>query len=155
MSRILPDLIDALMTFEFTDRPENVVDGPPQNLVSGDYLLIGVDSQDAVTGPRPAGQSSATWAGPNLDVDETGSLTCVIWVASPDGTFKGARDAAYAVHSGLQAAIAGLNTGTPNILAIAGLWELHVTGADELNQGWTDAGAEAAIRFQITYQARV
>lgn len=155
MSRVLPDLIDALVGLQFDGRPENVVDGPPENLVSGDYLMIGIDSPDAVSGPRSAGASSAEWAGPNRDVDETGSITCVAWVASPDGTFQAGRDAAFAIHAGLKAAITALNTGDVNILGITGLWELHVTGVDELNQGWADVVAEVAIRFQITYQARV
>lgn len=156
MSRTLPDLIDALVdaNFDFEGRPENVIDGPPTDLVSGDYLMIGLDQEDAVSGPRSAGQSSTDWAGPNRDMDATGSVSCAIWVASTDGTFKTARDDAYTIHAGLAAAITARNTGDPDIFGIPGLWELHVTGVSELNQARTDAGPEVALRFQITYQAR-
>jgi hypothetical protein len=155
---VIPDLIDALVTVAVDALPEvTVCDGLPQQLNTGAYLCIGVDDWDAGTSVVAA-RASHEWADlSGREVDEDGTITAMAWIQTGSTDAKPARDAVFAIHAAvkecLRAAVDGAHS--PDVLGVAGLWNLRVGGVDEFSQPQSEDGVLALLRFPIVFQARI
>lgn len=150
----LPDVIDALIelaTAAFDPEDVLVSDGYPVNGADGGTVLaIGVDdpADELRADSGEAMQEFANAAGRSRN--EAGTVRCAVSTSNGDGVPKTARDAAFAVLSGVAAVVRG--TSTP--FDLPNVWKAGVTDV-RLYQDQTEDGATALLMFTVTYAARV
>ena len=127
----------------------NVADVYPVELMTGDWLVLGVSEAD---GTGEGGSGTQSWPHAQHQTrDEQGTLSGVITCAHGDDDAKSARDAAFAI-------LAAVETFMRSDLELTGVgtWKTNVARWTYTPGQLPDfGGASVELRFSIDYDARL
>ncbi len=145
---VVPDLIDALVAALDGVVDATVSDTWPDDLNTGDRVVIGVEDLD---GERSTGATSRqSWPhASKVSRDEEGEIFGAIFCAHGDLDAKGARDAAYVMSGQIETILrADVTVGVSGVL-----WTSY--SPDRYTPYRTAGGVACAVYFTIAYRARL